>query len=280
LHESTTVFVALEDNASAAAVWAKIAGMCEQHEETSQEALTAWDCVRALQMQEGNLRGAVEALQQMVQLTRQRPDDHTQAIQYLRDAVVLAEELEDQALQGKLRNTMGIIAWRQAQYPEALEHYEAAFQLYRGMEDAVHAGVLLNSMGVTLRCMKRYDEALARLQEAVTTNRQTQQRLYEGHGLAAIGDVYRDLGNDEQARSSYQASLQLRQEIGDRRGEGWMLVAIAQTYAAQALHAEAQSYIDPALAIAAQWEDEDLRHACRRIQNELSKKQGIQEEEA
>jgi predicted ATPase/class 3 adenylate cyclase len=203
LHESTTVYTALADHASAAAVWATIASIYEQHGANHHEAFTAWERVRAHRTQEDNPRGALEALQQMVRLARHRLYDPALAMQYLHDAIRLAEALEDQALQGELRNTMGIIAWRQERYAEALEYYEQALQLYRHLGDAAHAGVLLNSIGVTLRCMKRYDEALARLQEAVATNRQAQQRLYEGHGLAAMGDVYRDLGNYEQARVYY-----------------------------------------------------------------------------
>jgi tetratricopeptide (TPR) repeat protein len=269
LRESTTVYTALEDHASAAAVWAKIASISEQHGENHQDALTAWESVRALRRQENNPRGALEALQQMIRLARQQLRDPARAMQYLHDAVRLAEELEDHTLQGELRNTMGIIAWRQAQYAEALEYYERALQLYSAMQDTAHAGVILNSIGVTLRCMQQYDAALARLQEAVATNRQAQQRLYEGHGLAAIGDVYCDLGNYEQARTYYQASLQLRQEIGDHRGEGWMLSAIAQTYIAQDLPTEAQNCLEPLASIATQCDDTDLQLAYKRIQNTL-----------
>jgi tetratricopeptide (TPR) repeat protein len=269
LRESTTVYTALEDHASAAAVWAKIASIHERHGENLQDALTAWESVRALRLRGNNPRGALEALQQMVRLARQQLRDPAQAMQYLHDAVQLAEELEDHALQGELRNTMGIIAWRQEQYAEALEYYERALQLYRDRQDTAHAGVILNSIGVTLRCMQQYDAALARLQEAVTTNSQAQQRLYEGHGLAAIGDVYRDLGDYEQARTYYQASLQLRQEIGDHRGEGWMLSAIAQAYIAQELPAEAQKCIERLVPIAAQCGDEDLEIAYKRIQGIL-----------
>jgi predicted ATPase/class 3 adenylate cyclase len=275
LHESTTVYTELEDHVSAAAVWAKIASIYEQHGENSQETLTAWKRVRTLQMQADNARGALEALQHMVQLARQRLRDPAQAMQYLHDAVQLAEELADHSLQGELHNTMGIIAWRHERYAEALEYYERALQLYRDMKDTAHTGVILNSIGVTLRCMKRYDEALTCLQEAVATNRQAQQRLYEGHGLAALGDVYRDRGDHEQARLYYQASLQLRQEIGDRRGEGWMLAAIAQAYIAQDLPAEAQKCSEQLTAIIAQCEDEDLRLAYKRMHDEIRSKNEV-----
>jgi class 3 adenylate cyclase/tetratricopeptide (TPR) repeat protein/DNA-binding winged helix-turn-helix (wHTH) protein len=273
LQESTMVFAKLADHASAAAVWAKIASIYEQNDEAAQEAVMAWESVRALRMQGGDLRGAVEALKQMVRLARQRLEDPTQATNYLHEAVTLAEELEDQALQGELWNTMGIIAWHQARYTDALEHYEQAFQLYRNIGYTAHAGLMLNSIGVTLRCMQRFDEALARLQEALATNRQAQQRLYEGHSLAALGDVYRDLGNYEQALASYQASLQLRQEIGDRRGEGWMLYAMAQTYIAQGIPARAQHCIAQVAVTADQCEDEALRQACIHMQDELRRAQ-------
>lgn len=272
LQESTTIYAALEDRASAAAVWAQIAEIYERDDEKPQEALAAWERVRALRLQEEHPRGALEALRHMVRLTRQRLRDPAQALQYLHDAVRLAEDLEDWALQGEFHNTMGIVAWQQGRYPEALEHYECALQLYRGLEDMAHAGIILNSMGVTLRCMQRYEAALAYLEEAVATNRQAQQRLYEGHGLAAIGDVYRDLGDHAQARDAYQASLHLRQAIGDRRGEAWMLYAVAQTYVAQDMHAQAQRSLDEVTTMATACADDDLQRACARLRDTFSKR--------
>lgn len=274
LDESTAVFAELEDRASAASVWVKIAGIYEQHREAYPEALAAWDSARALRMQAGDSRGSLEALQQMARLARHHLGSPTQAMQYLRDAVTLAEEIEEHALQGELRNTLGILAWRQAQYEEALEHYERAFQIYRDLEDIAHAGIILNSIGATLRGMKRYDEALTRLQEAVTTNRQAQQRLYAGHGLAAIGDVYCDLEDYDQAREHYQASLELRREIGDRRGEGWMLYSIAQAYEAQDLHAEACSCIEQMITVAEACGDQELRQAGMRMRSKLQDEHG------
>jgi tetratricopeptide (TPR) repeat protein len=269
LVEGAGVFAELGDQESAAAIWGKVAAIYEQIIEDYQEACAAWETVRTLRLQMGDRHGALEALQQMGRLARQRLGEPTRALRYFREALDLAVELGERAKQGGLLNTMGIIAWQQGAYADALAHYEQGLQIYRDLGDMAHAGLMLNSLGVTLRRLGRYDEALAHLQVAVATNRQAGQQLLEGHGLAAMGDVYSDLGAHAQALRQYQASLDLRREIGDRRGEGWMLHALALAYAAQNLYTQARACVAQAVGIAAEGTDEELRRACVQVYNQF-----------
>lgn len=270
LVEGAAVFAELGDRESEAALWAKAAAVYEQALEEYQEACAAWEKVRTLRLEMADRHGALEALQQMGRLARQRLGDPILALRYLREALDLAVELGERAKQGELLNTLGIMAWQQAAYAEALAHYGQALQIYRDLGDVAHAGLMLNSLGVTLRRLGRYDEALAHLQVAVATNRQAGQRLLEGHGLAAMGDVYCDQGEYEQALHHYRASLDLRRKIGDRRGEGWMLHVLASVYAAQGMSAQACDCAAQALAIAEACADEELRSACVQVQDQLS----------
>jgi tetratricopeptide (TPR) repeat protein len=108
----------------------------------SQEALASWDRVLALRRQMDDHRGALDALQHMGRLARQRLGDPTRALQYLRQAFALAVELNDRAKEGELLNTLGILEWPRGAYTNALAHYEQALQLYRDLGDMAHAGLM------------------------------------------------------------------------------------------------------------------------------------------
>lgn len=270
LLESTEVFAELRDRESEAEVWEKIANIYEQTLEDYQKALSAWGRARALRMLLNDHGGALEALERMGQLARQRLGEPIQALQCFREALNLAVKIGDGKKQGELLNTIGIIEWHLSAYADALVHYEHAFQIYHELEDTAHAGLMLNSIGVTLHKLGHYDEALRRLREAVETNREAGERLLEGHGLAAIGDLHRDLREHGQALEHYRASLEIRRKIGDRKGEGWMLHSLALVYAEQDLHEQARDCLAQARAIAEECGDMELRSACTHACHQLS----------
>ncbi|MFH1623858.1 MAG: tetratricopeptide repeat protein [Pseudomonadota bacterium] len=273
LLESTEVFAELRARENEAEVWEKIADIYEQNLEDNQKALSAWERARALWMQVNERGRALEALQRMGQLARQRLGDPSRALQCFREALELAAKIGARKKQGELLNAIGIIEWHLSAHTDALVHYEEALEVFHELEDKAHAGLMLNSIGITLHKLGHYDKALSRLREAVVHNRQAGEPLLEGHGLAAIGDVYRDRGEHEQALDHYRESLDIRRTIGDRKGQGWMLHSLALVYVAQDSHDQARDCLAQARAIAEEFRDVELRHACVHMCDQLSVRQ-------
>jgi tetratricopeptide (TPR) repeat protein len=267
---SAEVFAELGESESEAEIWEKVAMIYQQFLRDGQKGFTAWEKVRELRQQINDLRGELEALQQMGQLARELDDSESQALEYLYEAQTIAGEIGDRAKEGELLNTMGIIEWRQGEYQNALLHYQEALEIYEELGDLAGAGLMLNSIGVTLRYLGRYDEARNCLRQAVLTNRQAGQKQFEGYALAIVGDIYRDQGKHEQALHYYRASLDIRRTIGDRRGEGWMLHALAQEYALLNSLPQARECVIQALAIAEECTDEEMRCACIKLQEQLA----------
>ena len=270
LLESTKSFTELQDFESAAKTWGEIAKIYEQKLKDYQKALESWDKARAIGMPLKDHDSLVKVLQQMGKLARKHFNDPKQALQYLHEALDIAVKMVDFKKQAELLKTIGNIEWHQLAYADALEYYEQALQVYRELEDSSHVGLMLNSIGITLLKLGRHADALNRLREAVATNRKSGQRLLEGHGLAAIGDVYRDLGEHDQSLKHYQMSLNIRRKISDRKGEGWMLHSLALEFAAKDSDTQAHDCMAQALAIAEEFADEELLHACAHVQDQLS----------
>ncbi|MEP6888678.1 MAG: tetratricopeptide repeat protein [Nitrospirales bacterium] len=75
------------------------------------QAVAAWIDVRKLKKQMGDLRGELEALQQMGRVVRLQRNEPAEALPYFEDALELADRLGDRHTQGHLLNTVGILEW-------------------------------------------------------------------------------------------------------------------------------------------------------------------------
>ena len=270
LLESTEIFVELKDRQREAEIWEKIGTIYEQNIEDYRNALKAWDKARILQAMMNNRCSELEILEKMGQLTRQRIGPSKQALRYFSKALDIATKIGDRKKQGKLLNDIGIIEWHQKAYGDALKHYEKALKIYYELKDSAHVGLILNSLGITLHKLGHHAEALGRLREAVDINNQAGEHLLKGHGLAAIGDIYREIGENEKALNHYQASLEIRNRIGDHKGQGWILHSLARVYSNQDLYDKARDCLTQAQTIAEEYLDMELRHACNRLDKQLS----------
>ena len=266
LQEAAELFAQLEDRDTEALMWSRMASAHEEAENYS-EALAAWGRARTLHQQTGKDAGELEALEGIARVTRRHVAEPSLALGYYREALDLAQALENRTAEGRLRNTMGILQWHRNEYEKALAHYERALALFQDLGDRIHEGLMLNSLGVTLKKLGRQGEAAARLEAAIALNRQTEQPLLEGHGLAALAEIRSERGEAEQALHLYERSLDLRRAVGDQKGEGWMLYHLARVHASEGELARTRECATEAATIARACEADDLLEACRQLRN-------------
>lgn len=264
LREAAGLFAQLREQDTAAQVWGKIAEACERQQNYG-DANAAWEKVKNRQQKLDKPGGTCEAVEGLARVARLN-NESASALRFYREALELAEELDDRAKQGALLNSMGIVEWNRGRYEQALAHYQEALRLFRELEDEIHTGLILNSIGVTLQKLGRYEEATAHLEDAVTLHRETEQKQMEGHALAALGDVHFEMDLLEDALPYYEDSLQLRWDLDDRAGEGWMLQRLARVYAAQGEPDRAREHAEQAAEIAAEVDDEELLRACQHLE--------------
>lgn len=261
LEEAAGLFAQLEDRQAEALMWAEIAGARERLGKDG-EAIAAWSTSRALRQALGDAAGELEALEGLGAAVRRHDPNPLRALAYYQHAVELAESLELRAVEGRLRNVVGILEWGRGAYGRALRHYERAMVLFRTLGDVPSAGLMLNSIAVTLTELDRTDEARHCLDEAIVLHRKTGQLRFEGHALAALGDLSSRAGDAEGARRHYARSLEIRRRINDSRGEGWMLYRLARNEGAGESGAE---WTAGASRIAERLGDHELADACARL---------------
>jgi class 3 adenylate cyclase/tetratricopeptide (TPR) repeat protein len=262
LEEAAELFAQLEDREAEALMWAQI-GRAREGAGDDKGAIAAWSASRVLRQATGDAAGELEALEGLAAALRRHDPDPSPALACYRHAAELAESLELGAVEGRLRNVVGILEWGRGEYARALREYERALILFRALGDAPNAGLMLNSIAVTLGELDRTEEARGRLDEAIVLHRETGQLRLEGHALAALGDFSSRAGDAETARRHYRRSLEVRRRIGDDRGEGWMLYQLARNGGAGGRAAE---WTARASQIAEGCGDRELAAACARLQ--------------
>jgi tetratricopeptide (TPR) repeat protein/class 3 adenylate cyclase len=263
LEEAAALFDQLQDREAEAHIWSEIATAYEGRQDYA-GAIAAGKRTRMLQKQIENAAGEMAALEGLGAATRRLTDEPTLALAYYQEAVQLAQDLENRAGEGRLRNTIGILEWSRGEYAQALPHYERALAIFRDLQDTANAGLMLNSVGITLKQLGQTAEARSRFEEAVALHRETGQRQLEGHALAALGDISEELGDAVAALDYYERSLAIRREIGDQRGEGWMLYNLARGGDAGR---HSRERVTRAAQIAQRCGDQELATACEALRH-------------
>ena len=262
LQEAEQLYARVGDIQDVSALKQAVANCFERIGDYS-EAIRLMEDVLTFRRQEQDRHGEMEALELLARLTRAAGSDSARVQRLLRQALTLAESLEDRKRESNLHNTLGILEWHRENYEAALSHYENALRVCKAVGDDVHAGLMLNSIGVTLHKLGRLTEARSVLESALKVHRKNESTVLESHALAAIGDILYDERRFELAIQVYERSLNLRRELKDRKGEGWMLHHLARAWGAAGHDDKAPPLLERALAIARQEKILKLTNACQ-----------------
>ena len=264
LEEAVVLFAQLKDRAGEADLWTRLAAAHEEDDAQS-DAMAAWAKARALRQQLGDAAGEIESLEGLGRATRRHIGEPSLALSYYREAATLAAASGEARIEGRLRNTIGIIEWSRGAYRPALAEYERAATIFRTLGDDASLGLMLNSVGATLKAMSRFPEAGDRLREALGVHRRAGQPRLEGHALALLGEIALALDESEEASSLLEASLAIRRQLGDLRGEGWMLQLLGRAFVARDRPDRARESLAQAERSAMTSGDNELLAACQEL---------------
>jgi tetratricopeptide (TPR) repeat protein len=261
LQEAGTLFEQLKDDTGAAKMWATLAlAHLRQHDTDSAQraALRAASVYRRL----GNASAEMRALEVLARAVPQVDGGLAESRGHYEAALAIALEIGDRAAEARLRNSLGIIAWTEGDFPRALDEYRRALPLFRDVGDGEAVGLTLNSIGFTLLRLGRHDDAEAALTDAVDEHRTRANELLEAHARTGLGEVFESTSLFDDARAQYQASLDLRQAQGDASGAGWTLRRLARLAARAGDVGAADALARRARELADQCGDTELRDAC------------------
>ena len=174
------------------------------------------------------------------------------AIQRLFEALRLAEDTEERALQSKVLIYLGKIAVRQGDYQTAIQHYFRTLTTCRDMKDRQMEGAVLNDLGNISMHMDDLETAVAHFNAALTIAQEIGDRRTESRALNNLGSIAGFRYQFVEGRDYFCRDRQICQEIGDIDGESKSLGNLGYIEAILGNYAQAENYIQQALNITRQ----------------------------
>jgi len=144
--------------------------------------------------------------------------NYTNALKFHNDALNLAKEVDDKAMQAKSLNNIGVVYRRLDNHAYASEYHLKALKLAEEIKDSFDISVSCNSLGNIFSLNGRYDEALEYFQRALYISQKMNNLLGQAMNFNNIGEVYEFKGDYQKAKDYYTKSLNINYQINSLKG--------------------------------------------------------------
>ena len=182
-------------------------------------------------LRRGDRSTALRALATLDPLvTSQGP--YTHHLELLTRAMALDGEAEA-SLRARALEMRGNLRRLRGQLDEALEDLGEALPLAREGGDRAVEGSVVANLGIAVHERGRLDEAQALHAEARSIWAELGDRRREGRALGSLAILHQEQGRLDEAERCYQRALSIFKDEGDRRSEGIFLINLGELYKEQ-----------------------------------------------
>ncbi len=176
---------------------------------------------------------------------------YQRALDNYQQALTIARQIRDKALEGIILSNIGVSYDNQGEYQKALDNYQQALTIAQQIGDKAGEETTLGNIGLVYRSRGEYKKALDYCKQALAIARQIGDKAGEGTYLNNIGVVHNNLKQYQKALDYYQQALPIRKQTRDDSGEGGTLNNIGANYIDQGNYSEAEKPLYAAIKI---WE--------------------------
>ena len=182
----------------------------------------------------GNLRGKAAVLLDTKQNTE--------------EALAIATQIGDKALQALALLTIGNNHWRRGEYFEAGKSLEHAIQILRELGHPPQLPAALTDLGRNYRAQGHPEAAIALYEEAYQLQAQMQDRVGMVQSLNAIGVAYGFLDDLQKSAEYYEKALSLAEQTGSPRVVDFIRGSLAGNALMRGEYAKAAEILEAILA--------------------------------
>ncbi|HEY0366800.1 MAG TPA: CHAT domain-containing protein, partial [Pyrinomonadaceae bacterium] len=175
--------------------------------------------------------------------------DVKEALIHYERAVVLARANGFQAAEASALNNIGKIYSDASDQQKALEYYLQALPLYKPLGIQLAEGITLNNIGIAYNKLGESQKALDYLEQALPKFRALGAKGPESFTLSNIGFAYSRLGHNEKALSYYNQARTIQQQTGNKAQEAETLDNLGVLYSNQNQLEKALEYHQQALQL-------------------------------
>jgi tetratricopeptide (TPR) repeat protein len=149
-------------------------------------------------------------------------DNPRKAQGYLVEALKLAEQRDDLALQARVKRDLDVAFTKQGQYEKAIDYAQQSLEITRQIGDHKGEADSLIDLGAAYNSFGEYQRAIDFYQQALEITWRIGDRTGEAVLLNNLSNAYYALGEFQQAIYFLQQSLGIQRQIGDSPQERWL----------------------------------------------------------
>jgi CHAT domain-containing protein/tetratricopeptide (TPR) repeat protein len=172
-----------------------------------------------------------------------------EALTHYNRAVALARANGNQGTEASALNNIGKVYSDAGDLQKALEYYLQALPLYKPLGNQYVEGITLNNIGIAYNKLGEPQKALDYLQQALPMLRAVGAKSPESLTLSNIGTAYSTLNDYEKALSYYNEARTIQQQTGNKAQEAETLDLLGALYSRQNQPQKALEYHEQALKL-------------------------------
>jgi DNA-binding SARP family transcriptional activator len=163
-------------------------------------------------------RGAQAKCQAALGRLTRLQGQYAEARLWLEQAQVAYELVGDEKGISEVMGGLGAVYWCQLDFARALEYFEQQLRLARAMNDKRMIGLALGSMGVVYTDQHNHPRALDCYEQRLQIDLEFGDPLSLAKTIGNIGTVYHNQGDYDRALACYAQLLETTLKLGDRQG--------------------------------------------------------------
>jgi CHAT domain-containing protein/tetratricopeptide (TPR) repeat protein len=163
-------------------------------------------------------------------------------------AQTAAERTRDQAGVALALDRLGVLYFRQDDYPQALKLHQQSLALRQQSNDKKAVAETLDNMGKVYQWQEDYDKSLDHYQQALALRAEVGDRKGVAQTLQNLGSMYSNQRHYPLASEHFQRSLQIKEDLGDKEGAAITLNSLGGVAYSQSDYTQAAERFQRALA--------------------------------
>jgi predicted ATPase/class 3 adenylate cyclase len=168
--------------------------------------------------------------------------DHTDAREYLVEAIAIAHETGNLVLEGKALNNLANLAGMvQGDFSQAREYYEQAYDIFHARGDRYGEGVIVSNLGWCTGMQGDFKAARRYLEQSLSISREVGNAYQETYTLINLSSAAGIQGEVSDAVNFAAQAHEMSLRIGERSGEAWSHLYLGHAYALAMEFEKAQS---------------------------------------
>jgi signal transduction histidine kinase len=219
------------------------------------EAIENYNISLDIRKSEGFLSSFASTLENISRIQKDL-NQFEKALANLELTIAIREELNDMQRLGSTYNEMGNLFAQQRNYADALKYYLNSLKIRQQANLYDDVARSLINIGITYRQIKSHQNALKYFNQALEIIDHKTDPIGKSYVYIHIGNTYRDLGLLPEAIENYNDALELRLKAGNKILISQALRSIAIANSEMGEHTKANRYLDQALEIANELNDE------------------------